>query len=186
MSNIFPHCEGIRLVVTMVVPISVRFEIIWNISRKLSGLLCKHCIAQFIKAKNGHFGVIFHEAVKGLCLGHLAGKIKEAQEHRLMSFRKGFMTKGGCDVCLAYTGRPHNDHIAGFFKPVGVHELHKLVPGDFGIELPVKVAHELDPLDPGHPHEVFDSFLRSLLVFLRKEPMQELFVFFMKSAHIGK
>lgn len=83
---------------------------------------------------------------------------------------------------------PHCEGIkfAGFFKPVCIHELHNLVPGYFGIELPVEVAHEFNPLNPRHPHEIFNSFLRFLLVFPCKEHLQELFVFFRKSGHISK
>jgi hypothetical protein len=79
------------------------------------------------------------------------------------------MADGGSKVGFADPGRPDEDEVAGFFEPVGMKKLHDLVTGDFGVEGPVKVLKELDPLDPGGSHQVLDSlFLPELILFMEE------------------
>ncbi|HET6513640.1 MAG TPA: hypothetical protein VFG09_00620 [Thermodesulfovibrionales bacterium] len=94
------------------------------------------------------------------------------------------MAQGGCDMSLADPGRPDDDQIAWFRQPLGMHELQDISPGDLGIELPVKVVHQLGPLNAGSSHEVFDPFLLSSLIFPSKELLQELLVLLGQGGHI--
>ena len=83
-------------------------------------------------------------------------------------------------------GRPDQYQVAGTREPLGVHELHDLCSWYFGIELPVEVIQQLDPLDAGPSHQVFDPFLLTELIFTCEEFLQTLFISIRKRLHIGE
>jgi len=88
------------------------------------------------------------------------------------------MAKGGGDMSLADASGADKHQVAGTLEEVGLEEFHDLLAGDFGVEGPVKVGQEFDPLDTGHFHQIFDSSLLTSLILLLEETLEESSLFF--------
>ena len=68
-SNIFPHWEGTRFVVTMVVADLRSFRD--DLEEMIGVLPGRQDVAQLVEAEHGHPGIVVDEAVDALCLREL-------------------------------------------------------------------------------------------------------------------
>ncbi len=126
-------------------------------------------VAQFIEAEDRNFRIEIDQAIEVLRFGEFGGEIKERDKDGLIAFQDGIMADGRGKVGFTDPGRTDEDEVGGFFEPVGVKELHDLIPWDFGVKGPIKVLKELDPFDSGGSHQVLDSlFLPELILFLEE------------------
>ena len=126
-------------------------------------------VAQFIEAEDRNFRIEIDQAIEVLRFGEFGGEIKERDKDGLIAFQDGIMADGRGKVGFTDPGRTDEDEVGGFFEPVGVKELHDLIPWDFGVKGPIKVLKELDPFDSGGSHQVLDSLLLPELILLIEE-----------------
>ncbi len=128
-------------------------------------------IPQFIQTEDGDPGIIFDLAEEVFGFGQLGMKIKQGEEHGLAALENGFMAEGGGDMGFADAGGADDHQVARFFEPLDLAKLDNFVPGDFGVEGPVKVFEEFDSFDPGLAQEMFDPFFLSQFLFFGEETL---------------
>lgn len=126
-------------------------------------------VAQFIEAEDGDFGIKIDQVIEVLSFGEFGGEIEERDKDSLIAFQDGIMADGRGKVGFADPGGTDEDEVGGFFEPVGMKELHDLIPWEFRVKGPVKVLKELDPFDPGGSHQVLDSLFLPELILLIEE-----------------
>lgn len=126
-------------------------------------------VAQFIEAEDRNFGIKIDQVIEVLGFGELGGEIKERDKDGLIAFKYRVVADGRGKVGFADPGRTDEDEVGGFFEPVGMKELHDLVPRNFGVKGPVKVLKQFDPFDPGGSHQVLDSLFLPELILLMEE-----------------
>ena len=100
-------------------------------------------------------------------------QIEEREEDGLLSLHYRVIAEGARDMGLAHPRGSDEDEIARLLEPVGLHELHDLLPGYLRVEGPVEVGKKLHPFDPRHPEEVLPSLLFSQPILLGEEPHEE-------------
>ncbi len=81
-------------------------------------------------------------------------------------------------MSFADSGGADEHQVGGTLEEVGLEEFHDLLAGDFGVEGPVEIGQEFDPVDAGHFHQIFDFPLFAGLIFLLEEMFEEGPVFF--------
>ena len=126
-------------------------------------------VAQFIEAEDRNFRIEIDKGIEILSFGEFGGEIEERDKDGLIAFKYRVVADGRGKVGFADPGRTDEDEVGGFFEPVGMKELHDLIPWEFRVKGAVKVLKELDPFDPGGSHQVLDSlFLPELILFMEE------------------
>jgi len=113
-------------------------------------------IAQLIETQDRDFGIVVDETVQMPGLGKFRRQVKEAEQDGLVSLKDGFIAESGGQMGFAHPCRADENEIGGLFEPLGMNELHDLIPGDLGIEGPVELTEPFDSFHAGLTHQVFN------------------------------